>query len=78
MLVIMFLQYFNFDFMLRCCLLCKAENQLQLYESMLFSVFNQKKNILVDESEEKDEITVYESSCKGFWKISQKEFLLMS
>lgn len=60
------------------CLLCKAESQLQLYESLLFSISNKQKNTSIDISEIKDDETVYESTSKGFWKMSQKEFLLMS
>jgi len=59
------------------CLLCKAEKQLQSYESLLFSVSNKHKNVSIDATEE-DEETMYESTCKGLWKMSQKEFLLMS
>lgn len=60
------------------CLLCKAEDQLQVYESLLFSVSNKQKNMSVDKTEEKDEETMYECTSKGLWKMSQKEFLLMS
>lgn len=60
------------------CLLCKAESQLQIYESLLFSISNKQKNISIDKTEEEDDETVYESTSKGFWKMSQKEFLLMS
>lgn len=60
------------------CLLCKAENQLKEYESLLFSVSNKQKNSSTDKTEEKDEDTMYESTSKGLWKMSQKEFLLMS
>ncbi|XP_022181789.1 E3 ubiquitin-protein ligase SHPRH-like isoform X2 [Myzus persicae] len=61
----------------RRCLLCKAEMELQLYESLLFSVSNKQKNTLNDKTEEKDQETMYESTSKGLWKMSQKEFLLM-
>jgi len=57
------------------CLLCKAEIQLQAYESLLFSVSNKQKNTLVDTTI--DEETIYECSSRGLWKMSQKEFLLM-
>lgn len=70
-------RYFDFDFIFRC-LLCKAESQLQVYESLLFSISNKQKNISIDKAEVKDDETVYESTSKGFWKMSQKEFLLMS
>uniref|UniRef100_A0A2S2R190 E3 ubiquitin-protein ligase n=1 Tax=Sipha flava TaxID=143950 RepID=A0A2S2R190_9HEMI len=59
------------------CLLCKAEDQLQVYESLLFSVSNKQKNMSVDKTEEEDKETMYESTSKGLWKMSQKEFLLM-
>ena len=52
--------------------------ELQVYESLLFSVSNKQKNSLIDRSEEKDQETIYESTSKGLWKMSQKEFLLMS
>lgn len=52
--------------------------ELQVYESLLFSVSNKQKNTLNDKTEEKDEETMYESTSKGLWKMSQKEFLLMS
>ncbi|XP_025199699.1 E3 ubiquitin-protein ligase SHPRH [Melanaphis sacchari] len=61
----------------RRCLLCKAEMELQVYESLLFSVSNKQKNMLIDKTEEKDEETMYESTSKGLWKMSQKEFLLL-
>jgi hypothetical protein len=32
----------------------------------------------VDKTEEEDKETMYESTSKGLWKMSQKEFLLMS
>lgn len=67
-----------FFFILRKCLLCKAEMELQVYESLLFSVSNKQKNTLNDNTEEKDQETMYESTSKGLWKMSQKEFLLMS
>jgi len=60
------------------CLLCKAESHLQFYESLLFSVSNRHKNTSIDTTEEKDEENMYESTSKGLWKMSQKEFLLMS
>lgn len=60
------------------CLSCKAENQLQTYESLLFCVSNKQKNMLIDSSEETDNETLFESSSKGYWKMSQKEFLLTS
>lgn len=68
---------FNYINLFRC-LLCRAEDQLQVYESLLFSVSNKQKNMLVDKTEEKDEETMYESTSRGLWKMSQKEFLLMS
>jgi len=52
--------------------------ELQVYESLLFSVSNKQKNTLNDKTEEKDQETMYESTSKGLWKMSQKEFLLMS
>lgn len=52
--------------------------ELQTYESLLFSVSNKHKNTLNDNTEEKDQETLYESTSKGLWKMSQKEFLLMS
>lgn len=52
--------------------------ELQVYESLLFSVSNKQKNALNDKTEEKDQETMYESTSKGLWKMSQKEFLLMS
>lgn len=64
--------------MCRRCPLCKAEHQLQTYESLLFSVSNKPKNMSTDIVEEKDEEITYESTSKGLWKMSQKEFLLMS
>jgi len=45
---------------------------------LLFSVSNKQKNTLNDKTEEKDQETMYESTSKGLWKMSQKEFLLMS
>jgi len=51
---------------------------LQSYESLLFSVSNKQKNMLIDKTEENDQETMYESTSKGLWKMSQKEFLLMS
>lgn len=68
---------YNHFFIFRC-LLCVAEVQLQMYETLLFSVTNKQKSMSVDQTEEKDEETMYESSSKGLWKMSQKEFLLMS
>ncbi|KAE9531943.1 hypothetical protein AGLY_010145 [Aphis glycines] len=59
------------------CLLCNAEMCLQSYESLLFSVSNKQKNMLIDKTEENDQETMYESTSKGLWKMSQKEFLLM-
>lgn len=59
------------------CLSCLAESQLQTYESLLFSVSNKQK-LSIDKTEAKDDETVYESTSKGLWKMSQKEFLLMS
>lgn len=67
-----------FFFILRKCLLCKAEMELQTYESLLFSVSNKQKNMLNDNTEENDQEIMYESTSKGLWKMSQKEFLLMS
>jgi len=53
--------------------------ELQVYESLLFSVSNKQKNTLNDRTEEKDEEeNMYESTSRGLWKMSQKEFLLMS
>jgi hypothetical protein len=52
--------------------------ELQVYESLLFSVSNKQKNTLVDKTEENDQETLYECTTKGLWKMSQKEFLLMS
>lgn len=69
--------YFNYDFIYRC-FLCRAERQLQLYESLLFSVSNKQKSMSADTDEENDDETMYESTSKGLWKMSQKEFLLMS
>ncbi|XP_050542119.1 E3 ubiquitin-protein ligase SHPRH-like [Daktulosphaira vitifoliae] len=57
------------------CMLCKAESQLQEYESLLFSVSNKQKSSVTEKDEEKSE-TLYESTSKGLWKMSQKEFLL--
>lgn len=74
--VFFFFVNFNYGLILRC-LLCKAEVELQVYESLLFSVSNKQKNMLIDKTEEKDE-NMYESTSKGLWKMSQKEFLLMS
>lgn len=34
--------------------------------------------MLIDSSEENDNETLFESSSKGYWKMSQKEFLLTS
>ncbi|XP_008183763.1 E3 ubiquitin-protein ligase SHPRH isoform X2 [Acyrthosiphon pisum] len=61
----------------RRCYLCNAEMELQVYESLLFSVSNKQKNTLNDKTEDKDQETMYESTSKGLWKMSQKEFLLM-
>jgi len=52
--------------------------ELQTYESLLFSVSNKQKNMLNDNTEENDQEIMYESTSKGLWKMSQKEFLLMS
>ncbi|XP_050424544.1 E3 ubiquitin-protein ligase SHPRH [Adelges cooleyi] len=57
------------------CLLCEAENQLRLYETLLFSVSNKQKNAITDEDAEKSK-SLFESTSKGLWKMSQKEFLL--
>lgn len=64
-------------FVLYSCLLCQVENQLKIYETLLFSVSNKQKNTVNDTTEE-DEENTYESTSKGLWKMSQKEFLLMS
>lgn len=68
---------FNTVFIFRICLICLAESRLKVYESMLFSVSNKQKT-LTDTTEETNEETMYESTSKGLWKMSQKEFLLMS
>lgn len=60
------------------CLMCRAESKLLAYESLLFSVSNKNKYTPADENKEKDGETMYESTSKGFWKMSQKEFLLLS
>ncbi|CAI6373127.1 unnamed protein product [Macrosiphum euphorbiae] len=67
----------NWNSKKRLCFLCVAEMQLQAYETLLFSVSNKQKNRLNDITEVKDEVTMYERNSKGFWKISQKEFLLL-
>lgn len=59
------------------CLICRVENQLKVYETLLFSVSNKQKNASENISEE-DEETTYQSTSKGLWKMSQKEFLLTS
>ncbi|VVC30495.1 Hypothetical protein CINCED_3A019573 [Cinara cedri] len=58
------------------CLLCKVENQLKVYETLLFSVSNKPKTTETDTTDENEENT-YESTSKGLWKMSQKELLLM-
>jgi len=64
--------------MLRQCLLCNTKIELQAYELLLFSISNKQKNTLNDKTKEKDQETLYESTNKDLWKMSQKEFLLMS
>lgn len=61
--------------MLRC-LLCKAENQLHLYESLLFGI--SYKHLVNETGEKSYEINMYGRPCEEVWKMSQKEFLLIS
>eukprot|EP00102_Acyrthosiphon_pisum_P022312 XP_016659522.1 PREDICTED: E3 ubiquitin-protein ligase SHPRH-like [Acyrthosiphon pisum] len=69
--------HLSFGIRKKRCFLCDAEIELQVYESLLFSVSNKRKNTLNDITKENDQENMFESTSEGLMKISQKELILI-